>query len=123
MAGQRLHTVEQRPKIETVVLAETPRQTLVVQRPEPPSASASYEESKRRPSGGSAAAQTSDSNDPEQGVYEVSSPYLSSVRFLDEQYGIRRDGNTLTIGFVPITAHGRGDLSKGGAFQRYEGSF
>ena len=67
MAGQRLPTVEQHPKIEMVELAETPRQTLVVKRPEPPSASASYEESKRRASVGSAAPETSDSDDPEQG--------------------------------------------------------
>ena len=39
--GQRLPAVEQRPEIETVELAEKPQQTLVAQRPEPPSASTS----------------------------------------------------------------------------------
>ena len=62
-AGQRLPSVEQRPEIETVELAEKPQQTLVAQRPEPPSASTSYEVSKRRASRGSVAGETSDSDD------------------------------------------------------------
>ena len=41
-APQRLPSAKQRPKIVTVELAETPRQTLVAQRPEPPSASTLY---------------------------------------------------------------------------------
>ena len=61
-------TVDQRPKIETVVLAESPRRTLVAQQPEPPSASTSYEESSRRAISGSAAAETYVSDDTEQGA-------------------------------------------------------
>ena len=53
---------------------------------------------------GSDAAETSDSVDAERGVYEVSSPYLNTVPFLDEQYGIRQDGNTLMIGSAAVTA-------------------
>ena len=104
-AGNVSPTVEQRPKVGTVELGETLRQTLVAQRQEPPSASISYEESKRRASSGSAAAETSDSNDAELGAYGVPSPYLDSVCFLDEQYGIRRAGDTLMIGDTPITVH------------------
>ena len=39
--------------------------------------------------------------------------------FLDEQYGIRRVGDTLMIGDAPITEHGKGDLSIGGT--RFKG--
>ena len=85
----------------------------MAQRPEPPSASTSYEESKRRASSGSAAAETSDSDYAEQGVCEVLSPYLNRVRFLDAQSGIRRVGDTLMIGDSPITVNGKGDLSIG----------
>ena len=31
-------------------------------------------------------------------VYDVSSPYLNKMRFLDEQYGNLREVNTLMIG-------------------------
>ena len=75
----------------------------MAQRPEPLSAGTSYEVSKQRPSSGSNAAETSDSDDDESGVYEFSRPYLNSVRFLDEKYVITRDGNTLMIGSVPVT--------------------
>ena len=76
--------------------------------------------SKRRPSSGSDAAETSNSDEDERGVYEVSSPYLSSVPFLDEQYGIRGDGNTLMIGSVPVTTHPKGDISIRGT--RFKGT-
>ena len=66
---------------------------------------------KRRPSSGSEAAETSDSDDDERWVYAVSSPYLNIVRFLDEQYGIRRDCNTLMVGNVPVTTNPKGDIS------------
>ena len=121
-APHRLPSAEQRPKIETVELAETPRQTLVLQRTEPPSAGTSYEVSKRRPSSGSDAAETSNYDDNGRGVYEVSSPYLNTVGFLNEQYGIRREGNTLMIGSAHNANHEKGDISIGDAFQRYEGS-
>ena len=122
-APQRLPSPEQRPKIETVEIAETPQQTLVARRPEPPSASTSYEVSKRWASSGSDAVETSNSDDAEQGAYEISSPYLNTVRFLDKQYGIRRAGNTLMIGGVPITAHEKGDLSIGGRVAKVRGVF
>ena len=111
-AEQRLPTVEQRPKMEMemVELADTPQQ--------PPVASTSYEE--RRASSDSAAVETSDSDDTVQDTYAVSSPYLDSVRFLDEQYGIRRVGSTLMIGDAPITVHAKGDLTIGGT--RYKGT-
>ena len=41
------------------------------------------------------------------------------MRFLDEQYGILRVGDTLMIGDAPITVHGKGDLSIGGT--RFKG--
>ena len=94
--------MKQHPKIGTVELAESLRQTLVAHRPEPPSTSTSYEESKRRATSGRAASETSDSDDTEQGAYGVSSPYLDSVRFLDEQYCIRRGGDTFKIG-MPLS--------------------
>ena len=104
---------EQRPKIDTVEIGDTPQQTLVTQRPEPPTASTSYEVTKRRASSDSAAVETSDSDDAVQDAYAVSSPYLDSVRFLDEQYGIRRVGSTLMIGDAPITVHAKVDLTIG----------
>ena len=111
-AEQRLPTVEQRPKMEAVELTDTPQQ--------PPVASTSYEVSKRRASSDSAAVETSDSDDAVQDAYAVSSPYLDNVRFLDEQYGIRRVGSTLMIGAAPITVHAKGDLTIGGT--RYKGT-
>ena len=119
-APQRLPSAVQRPKIETAETAETPQHILVARRSDPPSASTSYEVSKRRGSSGSDAAETSDSDDAEQGAYEVSSPYLNTLCFLDEQYGIRRVGNTLMIGGTPITAHEKGNLSVGGT--RFKGT-
>ena len=73
-AEQSPPTVEQRPKIETVELAETPQETMVTQRPEQQSVSTSYEESMRRASSNSAGGETSVSNDAEQGTYGVSIP-------------------------------------------------
>ena len=87
---------------------------MVAQRPKPPSAGISYNVSKRRHSSGSDAAETSDFDDDEQGVYEVSSPYLNTLRFLDEQYGIRRDGNTLMSVSAAVTADEKGNISVGG---------
>ena len=60
---QRPSTADQRPKIKTVELADTPQQTLVTERPEPPSAITNYEVTKRRSSSDSAAVETSDSDD------------------------------------------------------------
>ncbi len=36
------------------------------------------------------------------------------MRFLDEQYGIRRDGNTLMIGSGAVTADEKSNISRGG---------
>ena len=35
------------------------------------------------------------------------------MRFLDKQYGIRRDGNTLMIGSAAVTADEKGDITIG----------
>ena len=104
-------------------LADTPQQTLVTQRPEQPSASISYEESKRQGSSDSAAVETSDSDDADEGTYGVTSPYLESVRFLDGQYGIRRVVSTLMIGDAPITVHVKGDLTIGERVSKVRGVF
>ena len=42
------------------------------------------------------------------------------MRFLDEQYGIRRDGNTHMIGNAAVTADEMGDISIGGT--RFKGT-
>ena len=94
-------------------IGDTPQQTLVTQRPEPPLASTSYEVTKRRASSDSAADETSNSDDAVQEAYAVTSPYLDSVRFLHGQYGIRRVGSTLMIGDAPITVHAKVDLTIG----------
>ncbi len=36
------------------------------------------------------------------------------MSFLDEQYGIRRDGNTLMIGNATVIADEKGDITIGG---------
>ena len=79
--------------------------------------------SKRWHGRGRDAAETSDFDEPEQGAYEVSSPYLNTVRVLDEQYGIRRVGNTLMFGGVPITALEKGDISIGERVSKVRGVF
>ena len=82
-----------RPKIEMGHIAEMPQRFLIAQRPEPPSvgdAGTIFVVSKRRTSSGSEDAETSDPDDDERGVYEVSSPYLNKMRFLDEQYSCDR---------------------------------
>ena len=48
------------------------------------------------------------------------SPYLNSMRFLDDQYGIRREGNNLTIGNSDIIADEKGDITIGG--KRFKGT-
>ena len=42
------------------------------------------------------------------------------MRFLDEQYGIRRDGNTLMIGSAAVIADEKCDISIGGT--RFKGT-
>ncbi len=99
------------PKTETFDIAETPRPSAIDQQTEPPSvgeASTSYEVSKRRLSSGDV--DTSDDDDL-RGFYEVVSPYLNKMRFLDEQYGIRRDGNNLMIGNSDVIADEKGDIT------------
>ena len=100
------------PKTGTFDIAETPRPSAVVQQSEPPSvdeANASYEVSKRRLSCGDV--ETSDDDDDVRGFYEVASPYLKKMLFLDEQYGIRRDGNNLMIGNSDVIADEKGDIT------------
>ena len=83
--------------------------------------SASYEVSKHRLSSSSSHDfETSYGDDDVRGVYEVSSPYLKKMRFLDEQYGIRRDGNTLMIGNCDVIADEKRDITIGG--KRFRGT-
>ena len=56
-------------------------------------------------------------------MYEVSSSYLNTVRFLDEQYDIRRDGSILMVGSAPITTYEKGDISIGGRVSKVRGVF
>ena len=67
--------------------------------------------SKRRLSCGDV--ETSDDDDDVRGFCEVVSPYLNKMRFLDEQYGIRRDGNNLMIGNSDVIADEKGDITIG----------
>ena len=72
--------------------------------------------SKRRlSSSGSDDGETSYGNNDVRGVYEVSSPYMNKMRFLDEHYGIRRDVNTVTIGSASVIADEKVDITIGGA--------
>ena len=82
-----------------------PPRSAIATQTEPPSTdemSDSYETPKRRISS-SGDDETKDDNDYDiyddvRGVYEIASPYLNNMRFLGEQYGIRRNGNTFMIG-------------------------
>ena len=76
--------------------------------------STGYEVLKRRTSSGSDAAKTSDSDEDGRGVYEISSPYLNTVRFLDKQNGTRREGSIRMIGSAAVAAVEKGDISIGG---------
>ncbi len=79
------------PKIETFDIAETPQRSAIVQQTEPLSVgeeSTSYEVSIRRLNSGDAETYN---DDDVRGFYEVAIPYLNKMRFLSEQYGIRRD--------------------------------
>ncbi len=82
--------------------------------------SVSYEVSKRRLSTSSDDGETSYGDDDMRGVYEESSPYLNKIRFLDEQYGIRRDGNTFMTGNATVIADEKGDITIGGT--RFRGT-
>ena len=109
---------ETHPKIEILDIAETPHRSPIVTQTEPPSedeASASYEVSKRRlSSSGSDDGETSYGDDDVRGAYEVSSPYLKKMRFIDEQYGIRRDSKSLMIGNSAVIADEKYDITIGG---------
>ena len=54
------------------------------------------------------------------GFYEIASPYLNNMLFLDEQYGIRRDGSTLMISNSDVIADEKGDISIRG--KRFRGT-
>ena len=67
--------------------------------------SASYETPKRRISSGD---DETTHDDDVRGFYEIASPYLKNMRFLDEQQGNRRDRIKLKIcNFNPIIPPGR----------------
>ena len=48
------------------------------------------------------------------GFKDVASCYLNTMRFLDEHYGIRRDGSNLMIGISDDIADEKGDITIGG---------
>ena len=106
-----------RPKNEMLDIAERPQRSQIAQRTEPAhvgDANISYVVSKRRPSSGSEDSEKSDPDDDDvRVVYEVSSPNLNTKRFLDEQYGIRRDGKTLMISRSDVIANEKGDITIG----------
>ena len=65
-------------------------------------------------------AETTDDDDDVRQFYEIASPYLKNMRFLDEQYGIRRDGNKLMIGNSDVIADQKGDSTIRG--KRFRGT-
>ena len=67
--------------------------------------------SKRRLITSNEGVETSNGDDDVRGFYEFSSPYLNKMRFLEEQYGIIRDGNTLMIGNADVIADEKGDIN------------
>ena len=82
--------------------------------------SASYEVSKRRIISSSDEVETSDGDYDVRRVYEVSNNYLNKIRFLDEQYHVKRDGNTLLIGNAAVIADEKGDITIG--WTRFRGT-
>ena len=79
--------------------------------------SAIYEAPKRRLSS-CGDVETTDDDDDVRGFKEVARPYLN-MRFLDKQYGIRRDGNILMMGNSDVIADEKGDITIGG--KRFRG--
>ena len=73
--------------------------------------SASYETPKRRISS-SGDDETTDDDDV-RGFYEIASPYLNNMRFLDEQQGNRRDRIVLKICNSDVIADVKGDMIRG----------
>ena len=105
---------ETRPKIEMFDIAGRPQRSPIVTQTEPPSvdeASASYEVSKLRLISISDEGETSYGDDDEREVYEASTPHLNKMHFLDEEYGIRREGNTLIIGNAAVIDDVKGDIT------------
>ena len=123
-ALQQRPLTETLPKIEMLDTAETPQRSSIATQTGSSSvdeASASYDVSERRLSiSGSDYVETTYGDDDVLGAYEVSSPYLNKMRFLDEQYGIRRDGNTLMIGSAAVIDDEKGDIIIGGT--RFRGT-
>ena len=107
-----LTTAQHHTKIETLDIAETPKRSAISKQTELPSMgemSASYEDPKRRLSS-SGDFGTTDDDDDVRGFYEIASPSLNNMRFLHEQYSIRRDDNTLMIGNSDIIADENRDI-------------
>lgn len=104
VAPQSHCTHQLRPNLEIVFIVKTLKRSLIAQQPDLPSvgvASTSYELKKFWHNNGSEDDETSGLDDA-RAVYEGSSPYLSNMRFLYEQYDIRRDGNALMIGSAGV---------------------
>jgi hypothetical protein len=76
-------------------------------------ASARYEVSKGRHSSSGDAETSDDVADDVRGFYKVASPYWNKMRFLNEKYGIRRDGKNLMIGNSNVFADEKGDITIG----------
>ena len=114
---------ETRPKSEMCDIAETPQRSPTAQQTGPSSVGderASYEVSKNRLSSSSYDVEKSDGDAEVRGVYEVSSPYLNKMLFLEEQYGLRREGNNLRIGNTHVIAEEKVDINTG--WTRFRGT-
>ena len=64
--------------------------------------------------------ETSDDDDNVRRFYEIPSPYLNIRRFLDEQYGIQRDGNSFMIGNSDVSVDETSDITING--KRFRGT-
>ena len=123
--------IEHRPKFETLDIegmpTTQPRSAIATQMEFPSTGtmgemSASYETLKRRISNSGNDETTDDNDDGVRGFYEIASPYLKNMRYLDEQYGIRRYGSTLMIGNSDVITDEKGDITiRGNRFRGTKG--
>ena len=105
--------IENHPKIDTFGIAETSQRSAIVTQTEPPfvrEVSARYETPKCWLSSNG---DVDTSDDDVRGFYEVAILYLNKMRFLDKEYGIRRDENTHVIGNSDVIADEMSDISIG----------